>query len=316
MPAPAAAKPAAAAKAAAPAPAPAASLAQLPGFSAAQLDKAVASLLKFAGEQAAAAPSLLDDDELLHLVVSLKRAPTGPRKDKPLRLPIPHPLFSADGASVCLFVKDHKGEGHKAAKERLAKLLHNGGVSKVVGLSKLRTKYESHEAKRQLCGAHDLFLADDRILPSLPKLIGKSFFKRKKTPIPVDMRAKDFAAQVKAALGATYMTRPSGTCVSVRVARSSMPAAHVSANAASALAGVVAHIPKKWANVQAVYLKTSESVALPVYQVLPDAPTKIPASASAGKAAAGKAGAAAAKGPATAAAAGSGSDGGSSDGEE
>jgi ribosome biogenesis protein UTP30 len=43
----------------------------------------------------------------------------------------------------------------------------------VIGLSKLRTKYESHEAKRQLCGLYDLFLADDRVLPSLPKLIGK-----------------------------------------------------------------------------------------------------------------------------------------------
>ena len=42
----------------------------------------------------------------------------------------------------------------------------------VVGLSKLRTKYESHEAKRQLCNSYDLFAADERILPSLPKLLG------------------------------------------------------------------------------------------------------------------------------------------------
>lgn len=46
------------------------------------------------------------------------------------------------------------------------------GISKVVGLSKLRTKYESHEAKRQLCNSYDLFAADERILPSLPKLLG------------------------------------------------------------------------------------------------------------------------------------------------
>lgn len=247
--------------------------AELPGFSPAQLDKAVASLLKFAG--GAPRTSLLEDDELLHLVVSLKRAPGGPRKDKPVRLPLPHALWDAEGAEVCLFVKDHKGEGHKAAKQRLAKLVKNGGIAKVVGLSKLRTKYESHEAKRQLCGAYDLFLADERILPSLPKLIGKSFFKRKKQPLPVDIRAPDFPAQVKAALGSTHMTPPAGTCISVRVARSSMTAEQVSANALAALRGVVARVPKKWANVQAVYLKTSESVSLPLYQVLPDAPTKI-----------------------------------------
>lgn len=47
------------------------------------------------------------------------------------------------------------------------------GVSKVVGLSKLKTKYEAPEAKRQLCNQFDLFLTDERILPSLPKAIGK-----------------------------------------------------------------------------------------------------------------------------------------------
>lgn len=47
----------------------------------------------------------------------------------------------------------------------------------VVGLSKLRTKYESHEAKRQLCDSYDLFLADERIVPSLPKLIGTAGMK-------------------------------------------------------------------------------------------------------------------------------------------
>jgi hypothetical protein len=42
----------------------------------------------------------------------------------------------------------------------------------VVGVSKLKTKYESHEAKRQLCNSYDMFAADERILPSLPKLLG------------------------------------------------------------------------------------------------------------------------------------------------
>ena len=45
-------------------------------------------------------------------------------------------------------------------------------LPQVVGLSKLKTKYESHEAKRQLCNSYDLFAADERILPSLPKLLG------------------------------------------------------------------------------------------------------------------------------------------------
>ena len=67
--------------------------------------------------------------------------------------------------------RDPAGEGHKAAKERVRqeKLAK---VAKVIGLSKLRSKYESHEAKRNLCAQYDIFLADDRIIPLLPKLIG------------------------------------------------------------------------------------------------------------------------------------------------
>jgi ribosome biogenesis protein UTP30 len=247
---------------------------ELTGFKSQQLQKAVSSLLKYVGD-ADKSTQLLEEDEVFHLVVSLKKAPVGPRKDKPIRIAVPHPLWTAEGAEVCLFVKDHKGEGHKAAKQRLAKLLKNGGVAKVVGLSKLRAKYESHEAKRQLCSSYDLFLADERIIPSLPKLIGKSFFKRKKQPIPVDMRAADFPKQVQAALAATYMTPPQGTCVSVRVARSSMEQQQIVENAMAALRGVVRNVPKKWSNVQAVYIKSSESVSLPVYQVLPEEPIKI-----------------------------------------
>jgi len=33
-------------------------------------------------------------------------------------------------------------------------------VTKVVGVSKLKAKLGPHEAKRQLCDSHDLFLAD------------------------------------------------------------------------------------------------------------------------------------------------------------
>ena len=72
-----------------------------------------------------------------------------------------------------------KGEGHKEAKQRI-KSMSNSGVAKVIGISKLKANYFTFEAKRKLCDQYDIFLADDRIIPSLPKLIGKTFFKKKK----------------------------------------------------------------------------------------------------------------------------------------
>lgn len=65
------------------------------------------------------------------------------------------------------------GEGHKEAKQQWH-FQQKAGIKKVVGLSKLKTKYEAPEAKRQLASSFDIFLADERILPSLPKLIGES----------------------------------------------------------------------------------------------------------------------------------------------
>lgn len=249
---------------------------KLPGWKAGQVTKAASSLLKFIGtQQANSAELFAEDEQVLYLLIALKKMPLRSRKDKPVPLPLPHPLYTSEGMEICLFVKDSEGEGHKEAKKRLTAFEKNGGIAKVVGVSKLRTKYESHEAKRQLCKLYDLFLADDRILPSLPKLIGKSFFKKKKQPIPINLRTKDWAAQVSKACANTYMFKNSGTSISIKIARSSFTAQQVVDNVHSALLAAVEHVPKKWAALQAVYIKTAESVSLPLYQALPDAPIKI-----------------------------------------
>ena len=108
-----------------------------------QIKKAVAALLKHIAKQQARANDLLEEDELLYLVssfsslgvsqrkscriaahysahrlidgtigrqtIALKKTPQAPRRDKPLRIPLPHPLYDFEGAEVCLLVKDHKG---------------------------------------------------------------------------------------------------------------------------------------------------------------------------------------------------------------
>ncbi|PNH06723.1 Ribosomal L1 domain-containing protein 1 [Tetrabaena socialis] len=249
---------------------------KLSGWKEQQVKKAVQSLLKWVGQQKDKSSTLFDEEEVLYMQIAFKKMPMQPRKDKPVPLPLPHPLYTTEGQSICLFVKDAAdGQGGKDAKKKLAKLEKNGGVAKVVDTTKLRTKYESHEAKRKLCKSFDLFLADDRVLPSLPKLIGKSFFKKKKQPIPIDLRKSNWAAEVKKACACTYLFKGSGTCINIKVARSSFTAQQVEDNIHAALCAGVQHMPKKWANVQGVFLKTADSVALPLFQTLPDAPQKI-----------------------------------------
>ena len=168
-----------------------------------------------------------------------------PRAPARARSEIPHPLYQFEGAEVCLFVKDHEGEGQREAK-RIVAAAAGCGVTKVIGVSKLRAKYKQFEARRRLCAAFDLFLADDRILPMLPKLLGSKFFKKKKQPIPVDLSGAEWGARLRRATAATYFVRGGGTTLGVRVGRTDQSEEQVSANLLAAVRGVAAALPKKW----------------------------------------------------------------------
>lgn len=61
---------------------------------------------------------------------------------------------------------------------------------------------------------------------------GKSFFKKKKQPIPVDLTGKDWAGQVRRATEATYMFHTGGTCLNIRSAAAQL-------NSSSALASLL-----------------------------------------------------------------------------
>lgn len=58
------------------------------------------------------------------------------------------------------------------------------------------------------------------------------------------------ALQVKRACAATYLYKTSGTCINLRVARSSQGPQAIAENIYAALVQAVEHIPKKWGNIQ------------------------------------------------------------------
>jgi ribosome biogenesis protein UTP30 len=236
-----------------------------------QIEKAATALKRYLGAQQGS-DLLEDEDEFLYLLVGLQKSHPSQRRDKPIRIMLPHPLYDFKCCEVCLFVKDDKsGQGHKAAKKRLAQFSDRVGITKVVGTSKLRTKYESYESKRNLCRQFDVFLADDRILPSLPKLIGKSFFRKKKQPVPINMTAKNLDEQIEKVQQCTNLHLGGGSCLSVKIARAPFGVSDIVANVQAVLEAASEHVPSKWANVQSLFLKSADSVALPVYQKLPDA---------------------------------------------
>jgi len=115
-------------------------------------------------------------------------------------------------------------------------------------------------------GSYDLFLADDRILPLLPRLLGKKFFESKKFPISVKIKESgDLAELIDNIRNETHFTFKAGSNFTVRVGKVDQEVKEITANV---LAVAKALVPKAVddANlIQSLHLKSSSSVALPIY---------------------------------------------------
>eukprot|EP00123_Amoebidium_parasiticum_P009268 comp19374_c0_seq1/m.22334 comp19374_c0_seq1/g.22334 ORF comp19374_c0_seq1/g.22334 comp19374_c0_seq1/m.22334 type:complete len:242 (-) comp19374_c0_seq1:498-1223(-) len=228
-----------------------------------QVKKAVGALVKHV-QGGQAGNNLLEGAETILLVVALKNVPEQTSK-KAIRIPIPHSLHQEGETEVCLITKDPQADYKKLLEEKNVTV-----VSKVLGISKLREKHsKSHEQKRQLLSQYDVFLADARVLPLLPPLLGKKFFEKKKQPVPVDLTKKDISKEISKAINATYLYLGLGACVAVRIAHTGQTEDEIVANIVQGMDAIAEKIPKKWRTVQSVHIKTSESVALPVYASLP-----------------------------------------------
>ncbi|CAN6296522.1 unnamed protein product [Urochloa humidicola] len=243
---------------------------------------AVASLTKWMKKRAAEAPpNLLADerDDLVVLQLTLRRVPASPTT-RPRLLPLPHPVAAHDGASICFIPDDRPNSRSPPASDLLdaTKSLHRlSAVSEVIPLSTLRTDYRPYESRRRLAASHDLFIADRAILPLLPRVLGKAFYSTKKAPIGVDFTRVGWPKQVRKVLDSAFLYLRSGTCSGIKVGRLDMEEEKIVENVMAAVAAAVEKVPKKWANVRALHLKAVDSVALPIYQVVPELGIKIEA---------------------------------------
>lgn len=93
--------------------------------------------------------------------------------------PIKHPLVDPRTTPICLITKDPQREYKDLLEEKGIKF-----ISRVVGISKLKGKFKPYEARRMLLKENGMFLADDRIIPILPKLLGSKWFQAKKCANP------------------------------------------------------------------------------------------------------------------------------------
>ncbi|CAG8539482.1 9440_t:CDS:2, partial [Ambispora leptoticha] len=180
-------------------------------------------------------------------------------KNMPVRLPLKHPFYGPD-TEICLITKDPQEEFKKLLVEKGIKR-----INKVIGISKLRTKYKQYEARRILCDSYELFLTDERVIPLLPKLLGKCFFKKKKQPIPVNLKSNNLKNEINRACNSTYLHFTPGNCFSVKIGKTTMSSHQIYENIMEVVPHLVEKMPRKKRNIKSLGVKTGDSVLLPIY---------------------------------------------------
>lgn len=165
-------------------------------------------------------------------------------------------------------------------------------ITKVIGVSKLKARYQPYESKRQLLNEHDVFLADARVITMLPKILGKIFYKSNKKPVPVSLEPyrqangegkrimpkpatekfktiappQQVAKEIEKALSCALVHLSPSNNVAVRVGLSSFTAQQVANNVGAVVIGLVEKfIPKGWRNVRGVHIKGPNTMALPIW---------------------------------------------------
>merc|ERR1712216_376566 len=236
--------------------------------------RAVEALLDYTTKkrEKAEKKQLVETPDPVMVMMAMKKIPEKDSK-KPILIKLDHPIFRDEDTKICLFVKDPQRD----VKDMIEK---DGitGIEKVMGISKLRDRYKQYEDKRQLCNSFDLFLADDAVVPLLPRLLGKTFFQKKRQPIPVSFRSGEKLAKVlQRARDSTCFYPGWGACSAVKVGRTDFEAHEIVANVERVVSAMVENIPKKWSNVQSIHLKTHDSVALPIFNNLPNQTLRISA---------------------------------------
>ncbi|EQC33135.1 hypothetical protein SDRG_09122 [Saprolegnia diclina VS20] len=238
-----------------------------------QVTKAVEALQQVLQKKRASAAkqALVEDANVFSLIVTRNTVP--PKSSlKPILIDLPHSI-RADG-EACLFVKD---ADKKRIKEALAQDPVDG-LTKVMGIKKLKKHFGQFKDRRELKASFATFLADDRVLPYLKTLLGKTFFDAKKQPRTVDVSAKNVSDPIRRVLAGTAMFVSTGPCFNVKIAHDGLELSQIVDNIIDGTEIIVSYVPKKWKNIKSISIKTNDSMALPIYNALPNSaklPTEI-----------------------------------------
>lgn len=235
------------------------------GMDIVQVTKAVEALLAYKKSKETVNKLLLNEYDWISLMVTVWRIP---KHLQTIRIPLPHGV-RPDACEVCLFTRDEPNMTSEQTEIFYKKMLAQHGIiqiTKVIPLKKMKKEYKPYEAKRRLLGSFDLFLADARIRRLLPSHIGKHFYKEKREPQSVNLKAKHLASELNRFIQGTQLhINNRGCCYTIRMGHTGMKVEDIVENTLAVAKVLDEKLPMKWKNIKVLHLKTQASVALPIY---------------------------------------------------
>ncbi|KAM4631599.1 ribosomal L1 domain-containing protein 1 [Discoglossus pictus] len=230
-----------------------------------QVKKATQALFAYQKTKTNKNALLLNENDRISLMLTVWKIP---KRDQTIKIRLPHGI-RPDSCEVCLITRDEPNMSSEQTVKFYKNLLSQHGVThvnEVIALRTLKKEYKPFEAKRQLLGTYDLFLSDARIRRFLPSLLGKHFYKAKREPLSVNLKTKFLAAELNRFIhGTTLHITSKGCCYSIPVGHTGMSVDEIAENTLAVAEVLATKLPMQWKNVKILHLKTTTSVALPVY---------------------------------------------------
>lgn len=162
--------------------------------------------------------------------------------------------------TVALFVRD--GSVDKELLEKIEASELNNAITQIISGNELKTTYKPFEKRRQLFAQYDLFLADDALVTTLPKLLGKTFYESKKLPIPINVGKNGFKIEKvlnevnKVNNGIVYRTPRSDNLV--------VQLGSLDSVTAEIISQVISQFAKE--DLRGIFIKSNSSPALPLFE--------------------------------------------------
>ena len=234
-------------------------------------------------------------NDAIWLILTTKKHVVDKNRLKPGKISIPHSLNSSPALSICLITADPQRAVKDAVSSPSFPHELSSRIERIIGFSKLKTRYHSFESRRQLLSEHDVFLADDRIIMRLVSTLGKIFYKSSKRPIPIriagiekengkrvkkDTKSKAnnnekeatvaspliVAKEIERTLHCAPVQLAPAATAAIRVGFSNFSPQQLTENVEAVVKGLTdKFVSKGWRNIRAIHIKGANTMSMPIW---------------------------------------------------